>query len=591
MSLPNPYFNRDLSWLSFNYRVLMEARDPEVPLAQRIRFLAIFSSNLDEFFRVRVASLRTLTGIKRKKLQAQHLDFDPREVLASIHDTVDEHQREYGRVFRDQILPDLRRHRVILYQEEPLREEHQHEVSRIFRSKVLSYLQPVFIGAGNRSKDTRKLPFLDSKTLYFAISLRRRNSPGPSPGPSPGESASGGETTFAYLNIPSDKLTRFVELSPLDGCFYYVFIDDIIRANLGVVFPGYEVLGCFSFKLNRAEDNGIDDEYDGDLVEKVKAQLDKRKTAPPIRFLYDAGTPAELLALFTRLFDLHDDDLMPGGRYHNLSDLTKLPVSSKPGLAEPAYPALVRPELEASESMFDAIDQQDRIIHFPYQSYDYVLRFFNEAAIDPFVYEIKVTLYRIATNSLIANALISAAKNGKRVTVFVEVKARFDEANNLRWAKEMEEAGIHLIYSIPGLKVHAKVALIKRRNPFGVPSVKHWDYAYFGTGNFNEVTAGVYADHGLFTCHRGMIKEMEKVFHYLKKQKEVRRLRHLLVARFNMQDKYLALIDREITFAGQGEPASLIIKLNGLEERTMIDKLYEAARAGEKVDLIIRGIC
>lgn len=475
----------------------------------------------------------------------------------------------------------------MLYQDDVLLKEHRSEVSRLFKSKVLSYLQPVFIGATNHSRFSHKLPFLQSRTLYFAIILRSKSS---SKTVASSDQASE-EISFAYLNIPSTQLSRFVELSPVKEYTYFIFLDDIIRANLSVVFPGYEVMGCFSFKLNRAEDISIEDEYEGNLVQKIKIQLDKRKSGPPIRFLYDGHTPPKLLDLFTRIFDLQEDDLVPGGRYHNLNDLMKLSVASKPGLKPPSFPALSIPALEECESLFAAIEQQDRLIHFPYQSYDYVLRFFNEAAIDPLVYEIKVTLYRIASDSLIANALISAAKNGKKVTVFVEVKARFDEANNLRWAEEMENAGIHIMYSLPGLKVHAKVALVKRRDPSGQPGAKPKGYAYFGTGNFNEVTAGIYADHGLFTRHRGMIKDLEKIFRYLKKQKNVRHLSHLLVAPFNLQQRYLAMIDREIDFVQQGKAASLIIKLNGLEDKVMIDKLYEASRAGVKINLVIRGIC
>jgi len=553
----------------------MEAKDPKVPLADRVKFLAIFSSNQDEFFRVRVASLRSFSSVRNKTL----FGFSPKQVLDEIHQIVDQHQREYVTIFSRKLLPELKKHGIILYYNQNLPTMHREEVGRFFKTKVLSYLQPLFLDPVQGKSLHQKALKLSSRTLYFAVSLRCKKA-------EPDESI-----RYAYVNIPFSNLSRFVALSPVKGKSYFIFLDDVIRENLHFIFPGYEILDCYSFRFNRAEDVSIDDEYVGDLVAKVRSQLEKRKTAPPIRFIYDENTPPEFLKMFKRLLSLEESDLMSGGRYHKLSDLMKLPIAGQPGLETPAYPALAILPLERSESMFEAIEERDRLMHFPYQSYDYVLRFFNEAAIDPGVYEIKVAIYRIASNSFIANALISAARNGKKVTVFVEVKARFDEANNLRWAAEMEKAGIHIIYSIPGVKVHAKIALVKRRNPSGKGGDKALKYAYFGTGNFNEVTADIYSDHGLFTCHEGMVKDLEKVFRYLKKKKPISQLYHLLVAPFNLQESFLNRIDREIAFASRGEPARLVVKLNGLEDRVMIDKLYEASQAGVKIDLIIRGIC
>jgi polyphosphate kinase len=582
MEHADAYADRDLSWLSFNYRVLLEALDMQVPLAQRVKFLAIYSANLDEFFRVRVATLRKLAALPPKK--RNKLPMDPQVVLAQIADTVAHHQQEYETLFQT-LIPELREKNVVLYTQEPRPAVHCQEIADLFRSTILSYLQPVFVGTQRRMKRRDKLPLLNSKALYFALTLR------PKPSTEFPHPDSLTEPVMAYLNIPTDKLDRFVELSPLGGVTYFVFLDDIIRANLAIVFPGFDIDECHSFKLNRSEDLSIQDEYRGNLVKKIKVQLAKRKTAPPVRFLYDRATPSPLLARLAKLFELGEDDLMAGGRYHSLSDLIKLPLETKPGLAVPVPVALPSPELDAYESVFAAIRQQDHLLHFPYQSYSYVLRFFNEAAIDPLVYDIQVALYRVATHSLIANALISAARNGKKVTVFVEVKARFDEANNLRWADEMEQAGVRIIYSLPGVKVHAKIALIKRTNPGAKANRKPQRYAYLSTGNFNESTAEVYTDHGLFTAHSGIATELDKVFGYLKTQKKIHHLRHLLVAPVNLQQRYLDLMDREIRFAGQGKKARLILKLNGLEEQVMIDKLYEAHQAGVQVQLLIRGIC
>lgn len=582
----NQYINRDISWLSFNLRVLLEAADNRVPLADRIKFLAIYSNNLDEFFRVRVSALRTLIRTRKKKVSKRRQD-SPEQTLIQVLDEVTRQKEQFNSLFHDELLPQLHQHGITLYQQQPLSEEHRREVDRFFRRTVLSYLQPVFLGSLQHAKRKNRLTFLDSKTLYFALTMRPKSDSSAPLDPADRSKSVDSDTRFAYLNIPSDKLPRFISLSTLDEHQYFIFLDDVIREHLDVVFPGYDLTGCFSFKLNRAENIDLKDEYQGSLVRKIKHQLKKRKTAPPIRFLYDSHAPTELVNLFTTLFSLNSDELQAGGRYHSLSALLKLPLPKGPDMATPPMTPLLKPELDAAESLFAAIDRRDYILHFPYQSYEYVLRFFNEAAIDPLVYQIDVTIYRIAADSLIANALMSAARNGKQVTVFVEVKARFDEDNNLRWAEQMEAAGVRILYSLPGVKVHAKIALVKRRTKKG----KSDHYAYLATGNFNEVTAEIYADHGLLTNKKALAKELEQVFAYLSKQKPPKKLRHLLVAPFTLQDRYLALIDREIKHVHQGRSGKIILKMNALEEQIMIDKLYEASRAGVIIDLLIRGIC
>lgn len=376
-------------------------------------------------------------------------------------------------------------------------------------------------------------------------------------------------------------------LSPADGQHYIIPLDEIIRKNLTVLFPSYEVLTCHSVKLNRNEDVEIADEYSGDLVKKIRQQIEKRKTGTPTRFLYDFEMNEADLAVFAKAFGVNKNACMPGGRHHNLQDLAKLPNPVKPHLENTAQPGLSVAGLEATTSLFEAISQKDYMLHYPYHSYEYVLRFFNEAAVDEFVTEIKVTLYRITANSPIANALISAAKNGKEVTVFVEVKARYDEGNNLKWAEEMEKAGINIIYSMPGLKVHAKAALIKKVLPDGIKE----RYAYLSTGNFNENTAQVYADDGLFTSHKGITKELDMLFKFLKTKREEGMFSRLLVSQFNMKKKILFMIDNEIFNARVGKPARIIFKMNGIDEPKIIRALYEASMEGVKVDLIVRGIC
>ncbi|MEM7548860.1 MAG: polyphosphate kinase 1 [Bacteroidota bacterium] len=561
------YFDRDSSWLSFNYRVLKEAEDESLPLYERIKFLAIYSSNLDEFFRVRMANLKRIRRIGKRKINAE-LDIRPKKLLKDLQKIVKYHLSEYGDIFQKDIIPELKKNDIFVYWDEEIKPEHWPAVRKHFRSKVLTFLRPVIVTDSNINE-----VFLVNRALYFILLLRKKGD-------------DEGKEYFAYLNIPSDNLPRYIQVPSIGDKHYIISLDDIIRHHLGFIFPEYEVIEKKSIKLNRDADLYIEDEFAGDLVQKIKDQLDKRNIGIPARFLYDKSISEKLLKLASDIFSIDEDDLIAGGRYHNMSDLMKLPNPLKPKLESKSPPDLVRKELETPLTIFDSIDERDIILHFPYISYDYVLKFFNEAAIDPFVSEIKVTLYRIASQSFVANALISAVKNGKRVTVFVEVKARFDEENNLIWAQKMEEAGIRIIYSIPGLKVHAKIALVKRR----VNDVEK-TYSFLGTGNFNEVTAGIYADHGLMTCHSEMNEEIDSVFTYLYRRDEPTEFKHVLVSQFNMIDRFIEMVNREIKHAEEGKDAHIIVKVNNLENRTMIDKLYEANEAGVKIDLIARSIC
>jgi len=560
------YIHRDVSWLSFNHRVLAEAKCQSLALYERIKFLAIFSSNLDEFFRVRVASLKKLVQIKSKGI-TRDLGLQPKKVLKQIISISSQQQVEYGELLEFEILPELAQNGIVLYWNRDPEHLQRKPIRQYFLSRVLSYLQPVLLGGSEE-----QAPFLENGALYFALFLRDPD---------------GNAGTYALVNIPSNHLPRFLALPHLEGNHHYMFLDDAIRLNLEIVFPGYVVEGCYSVKLNRDASLDLEDEFSGNLVRKIKSKLPTRGQGAPARFLYNKSMPREMLDFLRRNFDLTEDELVPGGVYHNLNDLMQLPNPVGAALEEESWPALERKRVEDGKSIFQIIDDADLIFHFPYHSYDYILRFFNEAAIHPAVTDIKVTLYRVATTSLIVNALISAARNGKRVTVFVEIKARFDEENNLRWAEMMKSAGIRIIYSIPGLKVHAKVALVTKRKEKG----KKRRYALFSTGNFNERTARIYTDHGLLTCHKDMTRELEHLFKYLKNKKSPGKLEHLLVSQFNLQEVFLDLIDREITSVEKGRRGKITIKLNNLEDQVMTDALYRAAQKGVQVDLIVRGIC
>jgi polyphosphate kinase len=556
--------DRDLSWLSFNRRILEEAADGTVPLYERIKFLAIYSSNLDEFFRVRVAAIRSLAGLGKKRIKKE-LEFDPKLLLKEILYEVNSQLDQLGHIFRGDILKSLAASGIRLYYKNPILKSHKRETTAYFKSQILAGIQPVFF------REKRSL-FLENNSLYLIVELQSPEAPD--------------SISYAHVKIP-DTLPRFHQLSKLRGKDYIVFIDDIVRDNLSFIFPDFLVLNCFSVKLNRDQDVSLEKEISEHIVDRVKKQLEKRKIGLPTRFLYDREIPDHMLSLLSEKLNLKAKELVPGGRYHNLNDLMDLPNPKAPLLKAKKLRPIVLKDLDDYDYLFDAVNEQDRMLHFPYQSYDYILRLFNEASIDPNVTSIHATLYRIAADSLVAQALISAAKNGKEVSVFVEIKARFDEANNIRWAQKMEEAGVRVTYSMQELKVHAKAALIKRKYEGKTKS-----YAFFGTGNFNENTAGIYADHGLLTAHKGMCTELGYVFNYLQNGEDIPgKLRHLLVARFNMQKRFLKMIDREIHHVKNGREGSIVLKLNNLEEENMIAKLYEASQAGVRIDLIIRGIC
>lgn len=544
--------DRDLSWLSFNYRVLMEAMDKQVPIMERLRFLAIYSSNLDEFFRVRVADIRNLASIDKKKINKE-VDFKPKKLLETIHGEVSHQLQQYGESL-DEILKGLKENNIIICTSlKAIPSDADTQILHYFKTKVAAYIKPIAI---NENEEL----FLDNQVLYLAVSF---------------DSGS-----VSCLRIPSDKLPRFFKVK-IEDITYFIFLDDIIRLHLDLIFPEERVVDCSSIKLNKDADLQIDDEYEGDLVAKIEKQIEKRNLGMPSRFLFDGKISDELLNTLIQKLDLSEDDVVTGGRYHNLNDFFQISGGSKDLEYKKMLP-IKRSEIDQSRSIFQLIEKNDQLFHFPYHSYDYVLQFFSEASLDPEVEEINVTFYRMAKKSIIGEALISAAANGKKVTVFMEVKARFDEENNLIWARRMKEAGITILYSLPGLKVHAKVALVKKKNKM---------YGFFGTGNLNEKTSEIYCDHGLLTCHERMTKELSSVFEFLNENKSPSPFKHLIVSQFNAMRRFEELIEREISNVRAGKEGRITIKLNNLQEPQLIQKLYEAAEIGVDVKMIVRSIC
>ena len=437
MENSHKYFKRDISWLSFNYRVLLEAEDETLPIYERIKFLSIYSSNLEEFYEIRVAEHR---GVIMKKNFTEESGAEAEETLAEITEEVNRQQREYYRIF-SKVLQELNRQDIYLYQDSRPEPFHEEFVHNFFNEEVFPFLSPVMIQAG----DIRT--FIRDRRLYLVIRMVKKSKRMAEPDYVP-------DYYYALMKIPYAKVPRFIELPTHEGKHYIMFIDDIIRANLSSIFPGYVVESCYSIKISRDADIYLDDEKGGNIVENIRKKVKKRKIGALSRFMYDSNMPDDFLAFICNAFGITTDDLVLGGRYNNLQDLIKLPNPRGKELEQQVPSPMRVPFLDEMGSVFRAVKKRDILLHFPYQSFDYLIRFLMEAAFDPKVDEIKITQYRVAENSAVINTLISAAQNGKKVTVFVELKARFDEENNMSTAERMEQAGIRIIYSIPGLKVH-----------------------------------------------------------------------------------------------------------------------------------------
>ncbi|MEO9021202.1 MAG: polyphosphate kinase 1 [Ginsengibacter sp.] len=560
--------NRDLSWLSFNLRVLQEADDKRVPLYERLKFLSIFSSNLTEFFRVRYPEVMAVSMLKKKTRES--IGGFEEDIMEKIQEEIKGQLNLFGDILREKVLPELQKERIVFYYGMPILKEHLSEMREIFLSDVLSFIQPIYLDGKTKNNF---LP--ENDHLYFVISLKDNLKV---------------ILNYAIVNIPSEKVKRFFILSTIEDRKYVIFLDDIILENLKYLFPNQEIMGVYSIKINRDAELHLEDEYSEGVLEKIENQLKKRDFAPPTRFLFEDSMPHNLQMYLASVFNLSAEETYSGGRYHNLSDLSKFPSFSKDFFYEKRKP-LSSANVMNSGDIFNVLMEEDILLHLPYQSYNPVLSFFNQAAVDRDVTEIYITLYRVAEESHIINALISAAKNGKRVTAFVELKARFDEANNIKWSKRMEDAGVKLIYSPSEIKVHSKAALIIKQKDGSKQS-----FALFSTGNFNEITAQFYTDHLLMTTDKNIVEELLRLFNFLKlktldDQNKSIKFGELLVSRFNMVPVLEQMVANEIKKAESGEPAMIRIKVNNIEEPHIINLLYKAGRAGVSIHLIARSIC
>lgn len=559
-----PFKNKEISWLSFNERVLQEASDRSVPLIERIRFLGIYSSNQDEFFRVRVATLHRLArlGKKGKKL----LGHDPRAVISEIKDIILRQQEVFQGVY-EHLLGELATEGIHVVDETKLTAEQGEFVRSYFRQHVRQKLTPLMVS------EKMRFPELKDRSIYLATRLRTR-------GAKPDR--------YALIEVPTPELSRFLILPQVDAHQYVILLEDVIRYNLKEIFSlfKFEAIDSHLIKLTRDAELDIDDDVTESYLRKVVKSVKHRKEGNPVRFVYDREVSTELLSFIKRKLRIRgEDSTVPGGRTHNFKDFIDFPQIGKDALLYPRLDPVPVAPLETTRSIMASMRERDLLLNFPYESFDYIIDLLREAAIDPKVTEIKVTLYRVARHSSVANALINAARNGKDVTVIIELQARFDEETNIALANQLQEEGAQVVFGVPGLKVHAKIGLILRQEKGKIAR-----YAFLGTGNLNEDTGKLYSDHCLFTTDRRLTREVDAVFDFLQDNYRVPTFKHLVVAPFTLRERMVELVLTEIKNARKGKKAAIDLKLNNLTDPDMIGLLYEAAEAGVHVRLNVRGM-
>ncbi|MEM0953835.1 MAG: polyphosphate kinase 1 [Pseudomonadota bacterium] len=557
------FMPRELSWISFNARVLQEAADDSVPVIERLRYLGIFSNNLDEFFRVRVAEVRRLLSLSTAGNRQQY-----RELLEKIQTQVVALQDEFDRIY-DQLLVELRRRKIYMIDEAQLEPHQADYVQKFFSSQVLPELEPILLSDG------QSMPNLTDESIYLAVDLR-----------------CGDETRYALMEVPTDRVPRFIEIPRKRGKKGKVFIvlDNIIRHCMAQVFRGVidvDSSAAYTIKFSRDAELEIDTGIAVSLIEKMELSLKRRQKADAVRFVYDAEIPEHLLDFLTKHFNVRKyDSLIAGGRYHNSKDFISFPNVGPRYLEFKPLPNLPVQRLEADGSIFERIREQDVLLYYPYHSFDYIINLLKSAALDPHVKQIQICLYRVAGNSRVCDALVNAVHNGKRVLAVVELQARFDEKANINWAEQLADSGVQVMFGVAGLKVHSKLISIEREEK---GELRY--YSHIGTGNFNEKTARLYTDFSLLTYDQGIGRDVANVFDFLRYNYKRPSYRHLLVSPHSSRSGLEALIDREISNARDGYPASMTLKCNNLADHQMVMRLYEASQAGVEVRLIIRGMC
>ena len=554
---------KEISWLSFNGRVLQEAADKSVPLIEKIRFMGIYSNNQDEFFKVRVADLKRQIIINKANGDGA-LEV---KLLKEVQNTVSEYQGVLNQIYRD-LIKELADNKIYLRDETEINEEQKAWVRNYFNRHVLQHINPIII-ADNIHLDQ----FLKDQYTYLLVRMTGKN-----------------EVNYALIEIPSDVLPRFISMPTQEGETTLMFLDNVIRIGLDDIFKSffdYDTIEAYSIKMNRDAEYDLQGNVDMSVLENMSNSLKQRLNAKPVRFAYDRAMPKDMVEFMSKELKLTDiDSCMPGNRYHNFKDFLSFPSIRSDEFENPPLPAVASTAFDRHKNVFEAISAGDILLYYPYYSFDYFTEFLRQASYDPKVSSIKINIYRVAKKSRVIDSLIDAANNGKRVTVVVELKARFDEANNIRWASHLTDAGVKVLFGLPTLKIHSKLCIVSRRE-----NGEHVRYAHIGTGNFNEKTAKIYTDFALFTKDPTLTQEVNNVFEFIEYPYTRPRFDKLLVSPLNARQRIYAMIDREIENAAMGLPAYINIKVNNLVDKGLVERLYKASQGGVKIRAIIRGMC
>jgi polyphosphate kinase len=555
----------EISWLAFNHRVLQEAQDPSVPLIERFKFLGIYSNNLDEFFRVRIATLKRLSEMKTDQIRLA-LGDEPKKTLKKLNDIILKQRAEYEKV-QDILIRELKKENILFVDENHLSTKQLEFVQRYFVQKVRPRLMPIMLD------QLGHIPDLEDDALYMVVFLQSKDQQ---------------ENRYALTRIPTETLPRFIILPQKGEKKCMMFLDDVIRLGLDSLFYPFDFdsVHGYTIKLTKDADLDIDDDLSESYLKKISRGLKKREEGQPVRIVYDAKMPLVFMSYLKKGLRLRGNDaFISGSRYHNLKDFINLPNLGSDRLVYHPMPALSHPRVKAFARFFPIIREKDLLIHFPYHSFNHFIDLLREASIDPKVKSIKITLYRLANNSNVINALINAIRNGKKVTAVIELQARFNEKSNIDYSAILHEEGARVVFGVPGLKVHAKLCLITRRE-----KNKDVRYAAIGTGNFNEESSKVFSDVTLMTAHPGITKEVDQAFNFINQNFEIGAYKHLLLSPFKMRKAITQLIKKEMQWAREGHRAYIHFKLNNLVDQDIIKALYEASRAGVEIRLNVRGM-
>ena len=565
MSAEKLYIEKELSWLSFNERVLQEAADKTVPLIERIRFLGIFSNNLDEFYKVRFAD------VKRRILISQERggSDSPKRLLTKMQSKALKLNEQFDELYSE-LIREMARRRIFLVNEQQLDESQQKWIAKYFRREVMPHITPLLM-----KDEIDVLQFLKDEYAYIAVELRKEE-----------------HYQYALIEIPTDHLPRFVMVPEQKGKRRktIILLDNIIRHCLDELFKGffdYDELSGYAMKMTRDAEYDLRNEIEYSLLEQMSEGVNQRLTAKPVRFVYERDMPPQMLEFLCNKLNISNyDNLIPGGRYHNFKDFIGFPNVGREYLENKPLPPMKCADFEGYANSFDAIKAKDILLYYPYHTFDHISELVRQASFDPKVLSIKINIYRVAKDSRLMNSLIDAVHNGKNVTVVVELQARFDEEANIEWSKVLTEAGVHVIFGAPGLKIHSKLLMISRRE--GEEIIR---YAHIGTGNFHEKTARIYTDFSLLTADQEITNEVRNVFGYIENPYRPVKFNHLMVSPRNSRTQIYRLIDNEIANAKLGKKAALTIKVNNLVDKGIVNKLYGASTAGVKINMIIRGMC